>query len=149
MIVSSSNRPDGLFAAAMVALMAGLLTARLAEAHGDGGTVQLIGQTVADHDVTVMTAPKRPRIGALHVAVQLVDPHELTYIETATVTATARFLGDENIRVRSKRSCYGEPWHELDLDLKRSGPWQVKLYVDGPNGQGESSFRVNISPDPD
>jgi hypothetical protein len=148
-IVSFNSRSDGLSVAAMVALMAVLLTVRLAQAHGGGGTVQLSGQNVADHDVIVMTAPKRPRVGALHVAVQLIDPSELTYIETATVTATARYLGDETMRVRSTRSRYREPWHELDLDLKLSGPWQVKLYIDGPNGQGESSLRVNISPDPD
>lgn len=149
MIIPFNSRTDGLPAAAMVAFMAVVLTARLAEAHGGNGTVQLIGQTVAGYDVTVMTAPKRPRVGALHVAVQLIDPRELKYIATATVTATARYLGEEDVGARSTRSRYREPWHELDLDLKRSGRWRVQLFIDGPNGQGELFFLISISPDPD
>lgn len=148
MIMPFDSRTDGLSAAAMVAFMAVLLTARLAEAHGGNGAVQLVGQTVAGHDVTVMTAPKRPRVGALHVAVQLIDPRELTYIGTVTVTVTARYLGEEAMQVRSTRARYREPWHELDLDLKRSGRWRVQLSIDGPNGQGEISFVISISPDP-
>ena len=148
MTILFNSRSDGLPAASMVVFIAVLLTARLVEAHGGNGAVQLIGQTVAGHDVTVMTAPKRPRVGALHVAVQLIDPRELTYIDTATVAVTARYLGDETMRVRSLRSRYREPWHELDLNLQRSGRWRVQLYIDGPNGEGETSFMISISPDP-
>lgn len=144
-----SSRRHGLPAVVMVAFMAFLLTTRQVEAHGEGGTVQLVGQTVAGHDVTVRTTPKRPRVGTLHVAVQLIDPRELTYIATATVIATARYLGDEAVRVRSTRSRYREPWHELDLNLERSGRWRMQLFVDGPNGQGELSFVISISPEPD
>lgn len=95
-----------------------------------------------------MTAPKQPRAGALHVAVQLIDPRELTYIGMATVTAAAQYLGEEDVRVRSTRLRYREPWHELDLHLKRSGRWRVQLSIDSPNGQGELSFVISISPDP-
>ncbi len=143
-----NSRTDGLPAAAMVAFMAVLLTARLAAAHGGGGTVQRVGETVAGHDVTVVTTPKQPRVGTLHVAVQMIDPRELTYTATATVTATARYLGDETMRVRSTGSRYREPWHELDLDLERSGRWRMQLFIDGPNGQGQLSFVISVSPNP-
>lgn len=135
-----------LFVTGILALTAAVLAARLAQAHGEGGTAQMIGQTVAGHDVTVMTAPAQPRPGPLHVAVQLIDPRELTYIDTATVTATVRYLGKVAVKVSSTRSRYREPWHELDLSLKRSGRWRVRLFIDGPNGQGEISFEMEILP---
>lgn len=147
MVTMASNiRTSRLSLAAILVLTTVVWTVRLAQAHGQGGTVQLIGQTVAGHDVTVMTAPAQPRPGPLHVAVQLIDPQELTYIDTATVTATTRYLGDETMRVPSTRSRYREPWHELDLNLKRSGRWRVRLFIDGPNGQGEISFEIEILP---
>lgn len=141
-----NGRTSRLFVAGILALTAVVLAVGLAQGHGEDGTVQLIGQTVAGHDVTVMTAPRQPRAGSLHVAVQLIDPRELTYIDTATVTATARYLGEEAVRVSSTRSRYREPWHELDLSLKRSGRWRVRLLIDGPNGQGEISFEIRILP---
>jgi hypothetical protein len=106
----------------------------------------VIGQTVAGYDVSVMTAPKRPRVGAFHLKIQLIEPRQLTYVESATVTATARFLGEENLAVASRRSRYRKPWHELDLNLSRSGRWRVQISIDGPDGQGDLSFVIRIPP---
>lgn len=149
MTMTFDDRARRLFVAGILVLAAAVLVVKLAQAHGEDGTVQLVGQTVAGHDVTVVTAPRPPRAGSLHLAVQLIDPRKLTYVETATVTATARHLGEEAVRVSSTRSRYRKPWHELDLSLKPSGRWRVRLFIDGPNGQGDISFKIRILPERD
>lgn len=119
-----------------------------AQAHGGDEEIRLIGQAVGGHDVTVITAPQNPHMGPVHVAVQLTDPKELTYVRRATVVATARFLGEEAAEV-SARAQYRKPWHELHLRLERSGRWKVKLSVDGPSGEGKTSFIIEVLPDAD
>lgn len=45
-------------------------------AHGADWEVRMIGQRVGGYDVTVRTAPKRPRAGRVHVGVQLIAPEK-------------------------------------------------------------------------
>lgn len=143
------RRTLGPLVAFVLALAAAPVSIGQAHAHGGDATVQLIGQSVAGYDVSVMTAPKRPRVGAFHVKIQLIEPRQLTYGESATVTATARFLGEGDLAVASRRSRYREPWHELDLNLSRSGRWRVQLSIDGPDGQGDLSFVIRIPSEAD
>lgn len=43
-------------------------------------------------------------------------------------------------------SRYRRPWHELELNLKKSGPWDVHLAIGGSHAEGNTSFRVDILP---
>lgn len=36
--------------------------------------------------------------------------------------------------------------HEAELNLKKSGPWDVHLAIGGSHAQGNTSFRVDILP---
>lgn len=137
-------------AAPIVAVLASsiglLLSATGVQAHGADWEVRIVGQRVGGYDVTVRTEPKQPRVGRLHVEVQLIDPQDLTYVGDATVTATARFQGREPVQAGPVPSRYIAPWHEMDLSLSKSGPWEIHLSIDGPRGQGETSFRLDILP---
>lgn len=133
--------------AALVSFAGLLPSAPGARAHGADWEVRIVGQRLGGYDVTVRTAPKRPRAGRLHIEVQLIAPDNLTYIDRATVSATARFRRGENVQVGPALSRYREPWHEIDLNLKRSGSWDVQLAINGPRGQGKASFRVDVLPE--
>lgn len=106
----------------------------------------MVGQRVGGYDVTVRTAPKQPRTGRLHVEVQLIAAESLSYVENATVTATARLRGGETVRAGPVVSRYRKPWHEMELDLKKSGTWDVDLDIDGPRGKGRTTFRAELLP---
>lgn len=114
--------------------------------HGRNSEVRLLGQRVGAYDVTVMTTPKQPSVGRLHVEVQLMDRRTLTYVDRATVTAIARFGGRQTVQIGPVHSRYREPWHEMDLTVTKSGPWDVNLAIDGPLGREEISFRVDVWP---
>lgn len=116
------------------------------QAHGGDEEVRLLGEAVGGYDVTVITAPQDPHTGPLHVAVQLTDPKELTYVRKATVVAKARFLGEESAELLRARAQYREPWHELHLQLAKSGRWKVELSIDGTSGEGKTSFTVDVLP---
>lgn len=133
---------------AILLSFAGLLPfAPSVQAHGADWELRMVGQRVGGYDVTVRTAPKQPRKGRLRVEVQLLAPESLTYIERATVTATARFRGGETIQTGLALSRYRQQWHEMELSLKKSGPWDVLLAVNGPRGQEKFSFRVDVVPE--
>jgi|GEM_PF-2538327 len=104
----------------------------------------MVGQRVGDYAVTVRTAPKQPRVGALHVEVQLIDLKTLAYVELATVSAAARLGGGTMDQAGPVPSRYLRPWHEMNLMLNKSGSWNVQLAIDGPRARGDVSFRVNI-----
>jgi len=114
------------------------------QAHGTQSEIQVLGRSLDGYDVTVRTAPKRPRTGRLHIEVQLIDPDSLTYIERATVTATARLGGMETLQAGPARSEYRAPWHETELNLQESGTWQIHLAIEGPKGQRETTLHVDV-----
>jgi len=116
-------------------------------AHGADWEVRMVGQRVGSYDVTVRTAPKEPRTGRLHIEVQLIAPDSLTYVDRATVTATAEFRGQGNVRSGPALSRYRAPWHEMDLTLNKSGAWDVRLAIDGPRGREAVGFPVNVLPE--
>lgn len=132
---------------AVLLSFAGLLPfATGVRAHGADWEVRMVGQRVGGYDVTVRTAPKQPRTGRLHVEVQLIDPETLTYVDRATVSAVARYRDGGIAPAGPVFSRYRRPWHELELNLKKSGPWDVHLAIGGSHAQGNSSFRVDILP---
>ncbi len=133
--------------AILVSLSGLLLVAPSVSAHGADWELRMVGQRVAGYDVTVRTSSKRPRIGLLHVEVQLIDRETLTYVDRATVSASARFGGGESGQAGPVLSRYARPWHETDLMLNRSGSWDVHLAIDGPRARGNVSFRVDILPE--
>lgn len=106
----------------------------------------MVGQRLAGYEVTVRTAPKPARTGRLHVEVQLIDPQTLAYIDQATVIAAARFRGRETGGVGPVRSRYRRPWHETDLELKKSGSWDIDLVIEAPRGQASTSFSIEVLP---
>ena len=116
-------------------------------AHGANWDMRIVGQRVGGYDVTVRTAPKQPRTGHLHVEVQLIDRETLTYVDRATVTASARFRGGPVDQAGPVVSRYRKPWHEIDMMLKKSGSWDLDLVIDGPRARGNVSFRVDILPE--
>jgi hypothetical protein len=127
--------------------LAGVLPfAASVRAHGADWELRVLGQSVGGYEVTVRTAPKEPRIGHLHMEVQLMDPVTLSYVERASVTATARLRGGTNEQAGPARARFRKPWHEIDMMLKKSGSWDVDLAIDGPRARGHVSFRVDVSP---
>lgn len=114
------------------------------QSHGTQSEVQVLGRNLDGYDITVRTAPKRPRTGRLHIEVQLIDPDSLTYIEQATVTATARLGGVATLQAGPGHSHYRAPWHEMELSLQKSGTWQIHLAIEGPKGRRETTLHVDV-----
>ena len=81
----------------------------------------------------------------MHVQVQLIDPKALAYVDRASVNAVARLRGGRTLKAGPVRSQYREPWHEMDLRLTKSGAWDIRLMIDGPQGSENLSFRVDVS----
>lgn len=131
---------------ALVFLTGLFLFVKTAWPHGSESEVRLLGQRAGAYDVTVRIAPKQLRIGVLHVEVQLIDPEALSYVDGATVTAVARTRDGTGVEAGPVRSRYREPWHEMDLSLTKSGPWDVHLTIDGALGREDVSFRVDVRP---
>lgn len=138
------DRLPGLTAGALVSFTVLFLHAAGVQSHGTQSEVRVLGQGLDGYDITVRTAPKRPRTGRLHIDVQLIAPDSLTYIDRASVTARARLRGAEGLQAGPVRSHYRAPWHELELNLQKSGAWDIHLTIDGPRGQRETTFRVEI-----
>ena len=118
-----------------------------AAAHGADWELRLLGQRVGGYEVTARTAPKQPRTGRLHVEVQLMDPQTLRYLEQATVTATARLRGGGQEQPGPAVAQLRAPWHELDIELRKSGSWDVDLAIEAPRARGTASFRVDVLPE--
>lgn len=138
------DRLPGLTAGRIVSFAVLFLHAADVQSHGTQSEVRVLGQGLDGYDVTVRTAPKRPRTGRLHIDVQLIAPDSLTYIDQASVTATARLRGAASLQAGPAQSHYRAPWHELELNLQKTGTWDIRLAIDGPRGQSETSFRVEI-----
>jgi len=134
-------------AGALVSFASLLLHAGDVQAHGTASEVRILGQNLDGYDVTVRTAPKQPRTGRLHIEVQLIAPDSLTYIEAATVTASAHLRAGTTHQAGPVRSHYRPPWHEMELTLNKSGTWDVRLAIEGPHGRRMTTFRVEILPD--
>ena len=133
---------------AVLLSFAGLLPfAATVRAHGADWELRMLGQKSVGYEVTVRTSPKQPRTGRLHVEVQLMDPATLTYVERASVTATARLRGATTGQAGPVLSHFARPWHEMDMMLDKSGSWDVQLVIDGPRARGNVSFRVDILPE--
>lgn len=130
--------------AALVSFAGLLPSAPGARAHGADWEVRIVGQRLDGYAVTVRTAPKQPQAGRLHVEIQLIDPETLTYVDRARVRATARLRGGEAMQAGPALSRYRAPWHEMDLALNKSGAWDIRLAIDGPRGQREVAFRVDV-----
>lgn len=118
----------------------------VAYAHGSSSQVLVLGQRVGAYDVTVRATPKPPRIGRLHLQVQLIEPKALSYVTHAGLTATAMFREEDTIQMRPVSSQYRHPWHEMDIDLEKSGSWDVYLTIDGPFGREMLSLRIEVRP---
>ena len=109
--------------------------------------MRLLGQRVGDYELTARTAPKQPRIGPLHIEMQLIDPRALRYVEQASVTATVRLRGSGQEQAGPAVAQPRAPWHELDIELRKSGFWDVDLAIEAPRAQGKASFRVDVLPE--
>lgn len=144
MKVSPSRRAG---AGALVAVASLLLYGGSIQAHGTDSEIRILGQNLDGYEVTVRTAPKQPRTGRLHIEVQLIAPDSLTYVDAATVTATARLRTGNTHQVGPARSQYRAPWHEVDLNLNEIGTWDVHLAIDGTLGRRKTTFRVEVLPD--
>lgn len=114
------------------------------QAHGAEWELRLLGARVGNHTVTMRTAPRPPRVGPLHVEVQLIDPQTLRYVETATIVASATRVGGGSAGPQAAR--LRSPWHEIDLELPKSGPWDVDIVIDA-GARGNVSFRVDVLPE--
>lgn len=112
--------------------------------HGSASEVRILGERVGAYDVTVRTTPKPPRIGHLHVQVQLIEPEALTYVKRAKVTAVGTMRGKERLETAAVSSQYRHPWHEIDIDFTKSGSWKVRLMIDGPLGREELWFPLDV-----
>lgn len=134
-------------AACLLTLAAALAFAEGARAHGAEWTLRVTGARVGSHEVTVRTAPRQPRVGRLHVEVQLIDPRTLRYIEQTTVRASAMRPGSTGNEVGPELARLRAPWHEIDLELPKSGSWEVRISIDGPDARGEVSFRIDLQPE--
>ena len=115
-------------------------------AHGADWEVRVLGQRAGAYEVTVRTAPKPARTGRLHIEVQLIDPQTLAYVDQASVTAAARFGGGEAVASGPVRSRYRRPWHEMDLELKRSGAWDIHLAIEAAGAQAKTAFSIDVLP---
>lgn len=137
-------RLPGPTAGALVSFTIFFLHAADVQSHGAGSEVRVVGRSVDGYDVTVRTAPKQPGTGRLHIDIQLISPDSLTYIDRASVTATARLRGSKDLRAGPACSHYRAPWHELELNLQKSGTWDIHLSIDGTRGRTETTLRVEI-----
>lgn len=137
-------RPAGPTVSALVSFAVLFFHAASVQSHGTQSEVRVLGQSLDGYDVTVRTAPRRPRTGRLHIDVQLIAPDSLTYIDRASITATARLRDAEGHQAGPARSHYRAPWHELELNLQKSGTWDIHLTIDGPRGESETTLRVEI-----
>lgn len=117
-----------------------------AAAHGADWELRLLGQRVGAYELTARTAPRQPHTGRLHIEIQLVDPRTLRYVEQATVTASARLRGGDE-QAGPAVAQVRAPWHELDIELRKSGSWDVDLAVEAPRARGKASFRVDVLPE--
>jgi len=100
---------------------------------------------VRAYDLTVRTSPKLPRTGRLHIEAQLIDPQTLAYIDDAKVSALARLGDGAASQAGPVASRYRRPWHEMDLVLRKSGAWEMRIVIDDPRAQGRVTFRFDVS----
>lgn len=115
-------------------------------AHGSASEVVVLGRRVGAYDVSVRTTPNPPRVGHLHVQVQLIEPEALSYVKRAKVTAAAIMRGKRRFETAPVSSQYRHPWHEMDINLGKSGSWEIRLTIDGPLGREDLSFQVDVLP---
>ena len=114
-------------------------------AHGADWELRMVGKRVGAYDVTIRTSPKQPRTGHLHIEAQLIDPQTLAYVDHAKLSALARFGEGAVNQAGPVASRYRRPWHEMDLVLRKSGAWEMRIVIDDPRAQGRVTFRFDVS----
>lgn len=122
-------------------------------AHG-GGTPQLVNQPVGPYWLSAWTSPDPPRVGQLHLTFGLAEPGEGREAGAPVLGATVRLrlqpaaavAASPITTLATNENAANRLFYEADVTVPAAGAWQVRIQVEGPDGQGTASFPLQVQP---
>ena len=128
----------------------GLLIVHVAAAHG-GGTLQLSSVPAGPFWLTVWTSPEPVRTGQLHVTVGVESgdgaPEGIVLDAVVEVLLTVRSDGGARLSgFATTAQSSNKFMYEVDFELPESGNYLVVINVSGAEGQGSSTFDLEVLP---
>ncbi len=130
----------------VLALLSGTPTIN-ALAHG-GGIPQLTEAPAGPYMVSAWTQPN-PGVGDLHVSVAVTQPGNGAPVLAAFITVRVEPLDaafEPIVSDATHGASINKLLYEADLHIPHDGRWRVSILVEGPTGNGETSFELEILP---
>ena len=105
--------------------------------------------SASDDGITPILATTLLRVGSQRIAFLLTTPDSLIKSPEATVTST--YLGEGEAPGEQKIASF-HLWpygvrgaYTTELNFARSGPWQLDIVVERPNGPGRAQLKVDVA----
>ena len=131
---------------AVLALIAGLLPAVAQASHG-GGQVQLSEHPAGPYEITVITSPSPARTGTVKVSTMVQPAGSSDVILDARVRVSATPAGEAGAgeaHEATQDQSIVKFFYAADLEMPTEGPWQITVTIDGPEGEGQASFEIDV-----
>lgn len=146
-MIGVANKARALIGSAVaLLLLALLLSARPAAAHGDDAVLQLANEPAGPFRLSVWTYPAVLRAGAVHFTVSVLDAVGSPLApNTAVVIQAAPY--DEQMATVSAQAILlpAISFYEADLLIQGSGSYLVTVQVaDGIGRQGQATFDIEV-----
>lgn len=133
----------------MRTIIASILALALAAlSFADGGVVRE-RQSVGGYDITVLTDPTPPRVGALDVSLLVLDSATGKLLEDARASVAAR-RASEPESVARYLATREHPGNRMLLaayvPLPSAGEWTFDARVEGPKGTASVEWKMTVEP---
>ncbi len=131
------------------------LAVSTAWAHG-GGTPQLANADAGPYWVSVWTQPDPLQVGEAHITVAVSEPgvahdgHREAGAPVLDAVVELRFErldrpGETATALATHEGAANKLFYEADLAFPDAGHWDVRILVQGPDGEGSASFDSQVS----
>ena len=134
----------------LVSTIAVLMIVAPIDAHG-GGTLQLSDALAGPYRLAVWTSPEPVRAGELHVTVGVESgdgvPDGIVLDAVVEVLIAERSDGGERLSgFATTAQSSNKFMYEVDFELPESGSYLVVINVSGAEGQGSTTFDLDVLP---
>jgi hypothetical protein len=113
----------------------------------DGGKLQL-SQRQGQYQIAVFSAPTPLRVGPVDVSVLLLDAHSGSPVDDAVVKVTVTHL-DQPAAIVEQPATFDAATNKLfraaTFDLPTAGRWRIDTTIDGPHGNAQTAFDVEVA----
>lgn len=127
-----------------------LLIVHSAQAHG-GGTPRLVNEDIGPYWLSVWTSPDPPRVGELHLTIGLSEPgvgrsagDAVLGADVEVQLAPQATAEEAIVAAATNAQSTNKLFYETDVQVPRTGTWDVTIRASGPAGSGSATFSLAV-----